>query len=168
MPLYKTIYKSPIGDLSLVANQDALIGSWFVNQKFFEASLACLEEELLLQGHPILDLAIEWLDAYFAGEHPEQATFLQSSGSPFQEKVWSHLQLIPEGGTQTYGRIARDINCKSAQAVGGAVGKNPLSIFIPCHRVLASNGALTGYAAGIDRKIWLLNHESKRGKKEKK
>ncbi|MGT2924690.1 methylated-DNA--[protein]-cysteine S-methyltransferase [Streptococcus caviae] len=158
MTLYKQIYHSPLGDLSLAADEQGLIGIWFVGQKYFEQGIS--HQAFLEAANPVLSQAKQWLDAYFAGEKPEQDKLVLSPrGTPFQKQVWQALREIPLGQTQTYGEIAKKINCHSAQAVGGAVSRNPLSIIVPCHRVLGSNGQLTGYAGGIDKKIWLLQHE---------
>lgn len=154
--LVKRIYSSPIGDLSLVANERGLIGAWFVGQKHFERGLT--EESKPGSSH-LLNQASAWLDNYFAGEQPVFDLPVAVRGTAFQEKVWAELAQIPYGQTVTYKQLADKLNCKSAQAIGGAVGKNPLSIFIPCHRVLGSDGQLTGYAGGLDRKEWLLKHE---------
>lgn len=157
MSLSKMIYSSPIGDLSLVADEVGLVGIWFVGQAYFERGLV---EELVLARTAILDQTCDWLDRYFAGEEPDVADLpLSVQGTAFQQKVWAELAGIPYGQTTTYKALADRLNCKSAQAVGGAVGKNPLSILIPCHRVLGGDGSLTGYAGGLDKKIWLLEHE---------
>lgn len=160
MVLYKTVYSSPIGDMSLVADEKSLLGAWFINQKYFEKGIQ-YEQLRQSQQQPILEASKSWLDAYFSGQNPPLPDFLATKGTAFQECVWQHLKEIPQGQTTTYGDIASAINCQSAQAVGGAVGKNPLSIFVPCHRVLGSNGQLTGYAGGLDKKIWLLEHETR-------
>lgn len=102
-----------------------------------------------------------WLDAYFVGSLPSTLPPLQPHGTPFQQAVWRELLTIPYGATATYGDIARRIGCRSAQAVGQAIGRNPIALLIPCHRVVGSNGTLTGYAYGIERKQWLLQLEKK-------
>ena len=100
------------------------------------------------------------LDDYFSGKYPDFSSIpLAVVGTDFQQRVWAYLQTIPYGRTVTYGQIAKELDVRSAQAVGGAVGKNPFSIIVPCHRVLGSQGQLTGYAGGLDKKIWLLEHE---------
>lgn len=157
MSLFKMIYPSPIGDLSLVADEHGLIGIWLVGQTYFERGLAA---EPVLASHPVLEQACDWLDRYFAGQEPELESLpLSVWGTEFQQRVWAELAKIPYGQTTTYKALADKLNCKSAQAVGGAVGKNPLSILVPCHRVLGADGSLTGYAGGLDKKIWLLEHE---------
>ena len=111
---------------------------------------------------PIFAQAEDWLSRYFRGEAPSPAELpLSPKGSEFQQRVWALLIEIPYGETSTYGALAKALGCKSAQAVGGAVGHNPISIMIPCHRVLGSNGSLTGYAGGIDKKIFLLELEKR-------
>lgn len=102
-----------------------------------------------------------WLDAYFVGSLPSTLPPLQPHGTPFQQAVWRELLTIPYGATATYGNIARRIGCRSAQAVGQAIGRNPIALLIPCHRVVSSKGTLTGYAYGIERKQWLLQLEKK-------
>lgn len=158
MVLYKQIYHSPLGDLSLVANNQGLIGVWFLNQKYFEQGLE--GETVIEQANTILDQAKQWLDTYFAGENHNMVKFpLNPRGTAFQKRVWQALSEIPWGQTRAYGDIAQKINCPSARAIGGSVSRNPLSIIIPCHRVLGAAGQMTGYAAGIDKKMWLLEHE---------
>lgn len=156
MSLSKIIYHSPIGDMSLIADEVGLIGAWFQDQKYFEAGIC---EASQLQETVVLREACQWLDTYFYQTPPTKADFLSIKGSNFRQKVWRCLQEIPYGETRSYKEIAEMVNCASAQAVGGAVGHNPFSIFIPCHRVVGSDGQLTGYAGGLDKKIWLLEHE---------
>lgn len=158
MVLYKQIYHSPLGDLSLVANNQGLIGAWFLNQKYFERGLE--GETVIEQANTILEQAKQWLDTYFAGENPNMVKFpLNPQGTAFQKRVWQALSEIPWGQARAYGDIAQKINCLSARAIGGAVSRNPLSIIVPCHRVLGAANQMTGYAGGIDKKIWLLEHE---------
>lgn len=155
---------SPIGDILLVEKQGALIGAWLSRQKYF---LGALDEELR-EGvdSPVLCQAKVWLQRYFSGEKPAISELpLSPGGSAFRKEVWRILCEIPYGETTTYGEISRKIAARrglarmSAQAVGGAVGHNPISIIIPCHRVVGTNGSLTGYAGGLQRKIKLLTHE---------
>lgn len=157
-------YSSPIGPLTLAATDDALVGVWMKDQKYYGAGLpeAASENPQLL----ILMKTKEWLDSYFAGEQPDSAQILlEPSGNEFRQMVWSVLCQIPYGEVMTYKEVARQTAEKlgktsmSAQAVGGAVGHNPLSIIVPCHRVVGSSGSLTGYAGGIAKKIYLLQHE---------
>ncbi len=156
---FSTDYTSPIGKLLIVSDGEAICGVWFYGQKHF---LSPINDEIVQND----DLAIfsdvkKWFDDYFMGLNPEITFKLSPSGSDFRMKVWKILSEIPYGETLTYGEIASRISpTMSAQAVGGAVGHNPIAIIIPCHRVLGSNGKLTGYAGGIERKIELLKIEN--------
>ena len=155
----KIVYTSPIGLLSIVATDQYLFGIWVEGQNHFERGLIVdnIEE---VKTHPVLNQAISYLDDYFLGQNPSLSELpLAPIGTDFEKKVWSYLQEIPFGTTVTYGQIAKDLSVASAQAVGGAVGRNPWSILVPCHRVLGAGGRLTGYAWGLDKKAWLLNHE---------
>lgn len=157
MTFYKQIYTSPLGEMSLVADETGLVGVWFLKQKYFERGL---EENLLLAENEVLKETKNLLDCYFNGDCPDFSSLvLALVGTDFQQRVWAYLQTIPYGATVTYGQIAKELDVRSAQAVSGAVGKNPFSIIVPCHRVLGSQGQLTGYAEGLDKKIWLLEHE---------
>lgn len=155
-------YKSPIGNILLAADKIGLIGLWFEGQKYFANTLP---DEHISQKTEILTEAVKWLDVYFFGEEPKFTPPLHPEGSAFRQAVWQILLQIPYGQTITYGEIARrmagmsDTSRMSAQAVGGAVGHNEISIIIPCHRVVGANGSLTGYAGGIDKKISLLELE---------
>ena len=161
---YSTTYPSPLGLITIASTEDALVGLWIEGQKYFIGSL---KEPLTERPDlPILIQARQWLDRYFAGEQPSLTELkLAPMGSDFRQRVWSILCQIPYGETTTYGEIAKQVAAElgretmSAQAIGGAVGHNPISIIIPCHRVVGTNGSLTGYAGGIDKKIWLLTHE---------
>lgn len=155
--LMRSYYPSPLGTISLLADERGLLGCYFVGQKYFENGY---RDQAIVEGDSIfLADATAWLDAYFAGENPKaEDVVLALQGTAFQQSVWQVLREIPYGKTMTYGEIAQKIQCASAQAVGGAVGKNPLSVFVPCHRVLGSQGQLTGYAGGLERKRWLLSH----------
>jgi methylated-DNA-[protein]-cysteine S-methyltransferase len=162
--LYTAHYQSPAGSIWLAAEEDALVGLWIENQKYFLASIK--EQPTIQEDHPVLMQSKSWLDRYFAGERPKISELkLAPKGSEFRQAVWELLCQIPYGELTTYGEIAKKIASKfgrermSAQAVGGAVGHNPISIIIPCHRVVGTNGSLTGYAGGLDKKIWLLTHE---------
>lgn len=155
----KIVYTSPIGLLSIVATDQCLFGIWVEGQNHFERGLIAdnIEE---VKTHPVLNQAISYLDDYFLGQNPSLSELpLAPIGTDFEKKVWSYLREIPFGTTVTYGQIAKDLSVASAQAVGRAVGRNPWSILVPCHRVLGVNKRLTGYAAGLERKAWLLNHE---------
>lgn len=151
------VYSSPIGEITLAVDNGALIGLWFKGQKFDCAGLYDAPE---CEGDaPMLKKAELWLDEYFSGRIPEAELKVSPRGTEFQKKVWQALTEIPYGQTASYGSIAKDINCRSARAVGSAVGRNPVSIIIPCHRVIGTDGSVTGYAGGIERKIYLLELE---------
>ena len=159
-----TYYSSPIGEILLVSKDNNLIGAWFEGQKHF---LSTINEELMENEDEILFKAKSWLSRYFSGEKPNiNELYLKPEGTDFRCDVWHILCEIPYGETVTYKEIAdkiaqkRGIDKVSAQAVGGAVGHNPISIIIPCHRVVGSDGSLTGYAGGLDKKIFLLKHEN--------
>ena len=155
----KMIYSSPIGSLSLVADDHSLYGIWVQEQKHFERGIGDDTIEAVV-SHPILDSVIACLDAYFKGKSRDLSDLpLAPIGTDFEKQVWSYLQGIPYGQTVTYGQIAKDLQVASAQAIGGAVGRNPWSILVPCHRVLGAGKRLTGYAAGVEKKAWLLGHE---------
>jgi methylated-DNA-[protein]-cysteine S-methyltransferase len=159
---YKMTYKSPVGDLTITTDGQNVTGLWFENQQNYELLLNDTVKE---QYQPIFDKVTLWLDEYFSGNNPAINFPLKPTGTDFRMTVWSKLQAIPYGETVTYGDIAQQIATErgqskmSAQAVGGAVGSNPISIIIPCHRVVGANGSLTGFGGGIDRKIKLLNNE---------
>ena len=152
-------YSSPAGKIILAAHENAICGLWFAGQKYEQRGIdPCLAGS---EGdREVLSHCKNWLDAYFEGRSPEIDFPLCPNGTEFQKKVWQQLCKIPYGSTASYGEIAALVGCKSARAVGGAVGKNPISILIPCHRVLGANSALTGYAGGIDRKLFLLDLEN--------
>lgn len=162
---YSTIYHSPIGELTLACDDNGhLVGLWMKEQKYFGASLA--DEILAKDDCEIFIKTKDWLDRYFKGLRPSISELsLKPIGSQFRQDVWQILCEIPYGELTSYGSIAKkmaersDKASMSAQAVGGAVGHNPISIIIPCHRVVGTDGSLTGYAGGIDRKIKLLEHE---------
>ena len=154
--VYICHYDSPLGEILLAADEVGLTGLWFVGQKYFARGLPA---ERMEQETPILVEAKRWLDIYFTGKEPGFLPPLHPKGSAFQQRVWEALLKIPYGTTMTYGEIAKDLGISSAQAVGGAVGHNKVSIVIPCHRVVGTNGSLTGYAGGIDRKRKLLELE---------
>lgn len=160
--VYIAHYSSPLGPITLSSDGEALTGLWFDGQKYFGATLSGEQKEKDL---PIFREAARWLDAYFQGTDPGPMPPLDSKGTPFQKAVWDILRAIPRGATLTYGeigsRVARTMGKAhmSPQAVGGAVGHNPISIMIPCHRVMGSSGSLTGYAGGVDKKLRLLQLE---------
>lgn len=156
-----TTYSSPVGRLTLASDGEALSGLWLEGQKYFGASVpgAMRERDDL----PVFRSARDWLDRYFAGQRPDPSELpLRPAGSTFRQEVWKLLLRIPYGQVTTYGELARQMavargrESMSSQAVGGAVGHNPISILIPCHRVVGANGSLTGYAGGLDKKIKLL------------
>ena len=160
--IYTCNYLSPLGDILLASDETGLTGLWFEGQKYFADKLL---DERISQETKILAEAKKWLDIYFSGEEPTFTPPLHPVGSAFRQAVWQILLEIPYGQTITYGEISRkiaereNISQMSAQAVGGAVGHNKISIIIPCHRVVGTNGSLTGYAGGIDKKISLLELE---------
>lgn len=155
-------YDSPLGGILLAADETGLTGLWFDGQKFFARDLPA---ERVEQNTPTLSEVKRWLDIYFTGKEPDFMPPLHPIGSAFRRSVWDILLRIPYGQTTTYGEIARQLAEKqgrpriAAQAVGGAVGHNKISIIIPCHRVVGTNGSLTGYAGGIDKKVKLLEWE---------
>ncbi len=160
---YINNYKSPIGNIVLTADDIGLMGLWFEGQKHFSLYL---DKEYEEKDLPIFDDAKHWLDVYFSRKEPDFIIPLHFTGTDFQNDVWGILYSIPYGKTMTYGEIANQIAKKrgiermSAQAVGGAVGRNEISIIVPCHRVIGANGNLTGYAGGLDKKIALLRLEN--------
>ena len=163
---YSSLYPSPVGEITLVCDEkgEALVGLWVEGQKYFLSSLQSLPTAM--DALPIFCRVKDWLDRYFAGEKPVIAELkLAPMGGTFRQEVWAILRQIPYGQVMTYSEIGKRVAARrglagmSSQAVGGAVGHNPLSIIIPCHRVVGSRGSLTGYAAGIEKKIWLLEHE---------
>lgn len=162
--LYTMYYESPIGSLLLAEREGALAGVWIEGQKYFPDLRR--EEMKGKTDSKVLDETKDWLDRYFKGERPgiDELT-LAPAGSEFCREVWRILCEIPYGEVTTYGEISqriaesRGLERMSAQAVGGAVGHNPISIIIPCHRVVGSDGSLTGYAGGIHKKTWLLTME---------
>ena len=162
MIVYTCGYQSPLGNILLASDEIGLTGLWFEGQKYFANTLP---KEHIPQETPILIEAKRWLDVYFSGEEPNFTPPLHPTGSPFRQAVWQILLQIPYGQTMTYGEIAGQLAAMqgsahmSAQAVGGAVGHNEVSIIIPCHRVVGANGSLTGYAGGIRKKIRLLELE---------
>ena len=150
-------YFSPLGGITLSSDGFSLTGLWFDGQKHFAVTLSETRQKKDL---PVFDLTKHWLDIYFEGKNPDFIPSLNLNGSGFRQNVWKILLTIPFGQTITYGQIAAKISIRmSAQAVGGAVGHNPILLIIPCHRVVGSNGKLTGYAAGLEKKNKLLEFE---------
>ncbi len=161
---YKVIYKSPLGDIVLASNEDSIIGLWIGQQRYIEQTMP--KDMKKKDDIPILKETVAWLDDYFAGKRPALSRLaIAPMGTEFRQEVWKILLEIPYGHLTTYGKIGNEVakrmgkESMSAQAVGGAVGHNPISIIIPCHRVIGSDGSLTGYASGIDNKIKLLKRE---------
>lgn len=155
---YSSHYASPIGELTLASDGTSLTGLWIYGQKHFaQRHIDPVEAPEL----PVFREVTAWLDRYFAGLPVLPLDLpLSPTGTVFQQRVWNILLRIPPGQTVTYGQIAKLLDIpRSAQAVGSAVGRNPISIIIPCHRVLGSDGSLTGYAGGLPAKLWLLKHE---------
>lgn len=155
---YTTHYDSPLGGITLASDGHALTGLWLDGQKHFGSTLEIASSTT--SELPVFGETCRWLDSYFAGYTPDFTPPLQLHGTAFQQHVWKALLAIPYGQTVTYGELARRLGCRSAQAIGGAVGRNPIAIIVPCHRVVGAGGALTGYAGGIDRKRALLQLES--------
>ena len=159
---YTNEYISPLGKILLASDGHALTGLWFEGQKYFAAKLERDHEEKDL---PVFAQVAEWLALYFNGKNPAFTPPLTLKGTPFQKEVWEAMLAIPFGQTAPYAKIAaqiakhRGLASMSAQAVGSAVAHNPISLIIPCHRVVGSDGSLTGYAGGIEKKEWLLAME---------
>ncbi len=157
-------YDSPVGKLLLASDGEHLTGLWLEGQKFYGAGLA--QDTVPKDDLPVFVQTKSWLEQYFLGKQPESGTIpitFQNSG--FRMQIWNLLMEIPYGETVTYGYLAKLYEQRTgkktaARAVGGAVGRNPISILVPCHRVVGAGGALTGYAAGTDRKKFLLEHEN--------
>lgn len=154
---FKKYYNSPLGKIILASNGDALTGLWFDGQKYSPEN----PPDNICTEVPVFRQTEKWLDIYFGGVCPDFMPPLYFSDTKFRESVWNILFSIPYGKTLSYKEIAEKLGYKrmSAQAVGGAVGHNPISIIIPCHRVVGSDGKLTGYAGGLDKKMYLLKLE---------
>lgn len=160
--VFTDFYESPLGSMTMASSGEKLLGLWFDGQKFDRYCLGNFDLER--KNLPVFEETKRWLDIYFSGSEPEFLPLMEVSGSSFFMAVSDEMKKIPWGKTVSYGEIGKNVCIKtgrkvSAQAVGGAVGHNQFSILIPCHRVVSSNGKLTGYAGGIKRKEWLLNHE---------
>lgn len=161
---YSAHYSSPVGEILLASDENSIVGLWFCGQKYIDSTMPkgiCEKDDI-----PILQEGTAWLDAYFAGRKPDLSRLpIAPVGGEFKRHVWKILTEIPYGTLATYGGVAKEAakrmgkDSMSAQAVGGAVGHNPISIIIPCHRVVGAAGSLTGYAGGIEKKIALLKHE---------
>lgn len=157
-------YPSPLGMLTIASDNNSLIGLWIEGQQHFCENFEC--NLATCMSDSTLKATCKWLDDYFDGKNPKiNVLSLEPRGGVFQKMVWRHLVEIPYGSTTTYGQLAsriateRGVARMSAQAVGGAISHNPISIIIPCHRVIGVNGSLTGYAGGLEKKQWLLQHE---------
>lgn len=159
---YTAAYQSSVGDVLLAADETGLTGLWLEGEKFYALSLDPEHEE---RETPIFAITRRWLDIYFSGHEPDFMPPVHMIGSEFRRCVWELLLQIPYGTAVTYGDLARQVARRrglrrmSAQAVGGAVGHNEISIIVPCHRVVGTNGSLTGYAGGVDKKRRLLELE---------
>ncbi len=157
--IYTAQYRSPLGAMTLACDEEAIIGLWFNDQRHFAITLPETAETKM---HPLLTEGVRWLECYYAGQEPDFLPPLRYASTPFRKRVGDVMLTIPYGKTMTYGEIAArvaqsmGVSKMSAQAVGGAVGHNPISLMIPCHRVVGTNGSLTGYAGGIERKRKLL------------
>lgn len=156
--MFTTTLSSPLGPLTLASDGAAITGLWLAGQKYFASTLdihASPAPDL-----PVFGQAAAWLDAYFSNAPLPAMPPLAPSGSPFRQAVWALLREIPYGATTTYGALAQALRARgiaaAPQAVGGAVGHNPISILIPCHRVVGADGSLTGYAGGVEKKRFLL------------
>ena len=164
MSAYSTTYSSPLGTIVIESDGECLTGLRFVDDtsSFLvesAAMLGCPDESSHINNEalsPILTEAVRWLDDYFAGKQPRHVPRLNPQGTPFQKKVWTALFTIPYGQTKTYGEIAKMVDCRSAQAVGQAISRNPIALIIPCHRVITAHGKLGGYGFGVERKKQLL------------
>lgn len=155
-------YTSILGHITIAIEDDTLIGLWFDGQKYDRANI---QGEFSTSISTMARKTIEWLDEYFSGKNPDMTLKISPRGTVFQQAVWECLLAIPYGQTRTYGDI-KELVCNklgkasmSNQAVGTAVGHNPISIIIPCHRVIGKDGSLHGYAGGLEKKSWLLQHE---------
>lgn len=156
---YTAYYETPMGGMTMASDGEGLTGLWFEGQRFYGATL--MQEHEVREELPVFDLTRRWLEVYFEGRCPDFTPPLTLRGSDFRLQVWQQLLQVPYGSTTTYGELARRLVKESgtrvsAQAVGGAVGHNPIALIVPCHRVVGSDGSLTGYAGGLERKKGLL------------
>ncbi len=161
--IYTCTIHTALGRMTASAENEALTGLWFIGQKYYPSRTNTWTDEF---NYPVFTTLRIWLEEYFSGINPMFNLKIEPQGTSFQKAVWKILLEIPSGQVTTYGEIAKKLaitqglSSMSAQAVGGAVGHNPISILIPCHRVIGSNGSLTGYAGGIDKKKALLQLEN--------
>ncbi len=159
---FTSTYQSPLGEILIAADDIGIVGIWFKDAKYYAR---CLDKENEPKETPVIKKLKQWLDIYFQGKEPDFDLPVHMTGTPFQLEVWNILREIPYGTTVTYNEIAKKIakskglERMSAQAVGTAVGKNSISLVVPCHRVVGTNNGLAGYAGGIDKKIALLKLE---------
>ena len=151
-----TTFDSPLGQMHLCSDGNALTAVTFAGQKYEHDHIP---KDAVSDACPVLEQAKLWLHQYFSGNIPNDFPPMNPNGTPFQQRVWKQLLQIPYGETVTYGELAKRMECKSAQAIGGAVGKNPISVLIPCHRVVGADGTLTGYVGGVEKKEFLLKLE---------
>ena len=155
-------YSSPLGGITMACDGTALTGMWFDGQRYFAGTLSADFRESYT---PVFAETERWLDIYFSGRNPGFTPPLRLKGTPFRRAVWEILLTVPYGATVTYGQIAEILAARkktgrmSARAVGNAVGHNPVSLIVPCHRVIGADGSITGYAGGPDKKEWLLQLE---------
>ncbi|SEJ25075.1 methylated-DNA--[protein]-cysteine S-methyltransferase [Demequina mangrovi] len=155
-PLARRDIPTPLGPLTLVADEESLLGAYFADHRRRPE----LDAVAAPDSHAVLEKAAAAFEAYFSGEAADVPVDDVAPGTPFQRDVWQSLRAIPAGETRTYAQIAQALGRPSAtRAVAGAIGRNPLTIAVPCHRVIGADGSLTGYAGGVDRKRWLLAHE---------
>ncbi|WP_416177987.1 methylated-DNA--[protein]-cysteine S-methyltransferase [Dialister sp.] len=160
--VYTCEYESPLGRITIAASEDAITGLWFIGQKYYGQGLP---KKRIEKTTPLLEEARRWLDLYFSGKEPDFLPPLQYGSTPFRRQVCQIMLTIPYGHTMTYKAIAEEAAMRlrkenmALQAVGGAVGHNPITLMIPCHRVVGTDGSLTGYAGGIERKVALLELE---------
>ena len=174
--VFCTTCASPLGDIMLASDGENLLGLWLEGQKYHGDSIyqnmiyipdsGNIKDAIQINAWSVFEATKDWLNRYFAGKQPAITELsLAPDGSEFRQLIWEYLCQIPYGETTTYGALARQAAAElgktsmSAQAVGGAVGHNPISIIIPCHRVVGADGSMTGYAGGGEKKIWLLEHE---------
>ena len=155
MGMIYAVFASPVGEMKLCSDGTHLTAVVFAGQKYEDVHVGNAAAGVC----PVLEETKAWLDRYFRAEVPERFPPMKPVGTDFQLRVWEALLKIPYGKTMTYGALAEKLGCKSAQAVGGAVGRNPISVLIPCHRVVGANGSLTGYAGGVEKKETLLKLE---------
>lgn len=154
--MYTDRITTPLGEMTAASEGEALTGLWFAGQKYFPAEAGEWTDK---PDHPVFTVLRQWISDYFAGKKPAFTLSLNPPGTDFQKSVWKQLLTIPYGQVSTYGKVAKQITRQSARAVGSAVGHNPISLLIPCHRVIGADGSLTGYAGGLDKKEALLRLE---------